>query len=44
MGFRLQDVDDNWSPVSDFLEKPVDLKVLPGRIEPLLARRVYSRN
>lgn len=36
LGFCLQDVDDNWLPVPDFLEKPVDLKMLPGRIEPLL--------
>ena len=38
LGFGAQDIDDNWLPVSDFLEKPVDLRLLPQRIEALLAK------
>ena len=38
LGFGAQDIDDDWLPVSDFLEKPVDLRLLPQRIEALLAR------
>jgi DNA-binding response OmpR family regulator len=38
LGFGTQDIDDDWLPVSDFLEKPVDLRLLPQRIEALLAK------
>ena len=38
LGFGVNDIDDNWLPVSDFLEKPVDLRLLPQRIEALLAK------
>ena len=38
LGFGVQDIDDDWLPVSDFLEKPVDLRLLPQRIEALLAK------
>jgi two-component system OmpR family response regulator len=38
LGFGAQDIDDDWLPVSDFLEKPVDLRLLPQRIEALLAK------
>jgi CheY-like chemotaxis protein len=38
LGFGPQDIDEEWLPVSDFLEKPVDLRLLPQRIEALLAK------
>ncbi len=31
-GFSRHDIDDNWFPVADFMEKPVDLDVLTNRI------------
>jgi DNA-binding response OmpR family regulator len=36
LGFGPQDISDAWLPVSDFLEKPVDLRVLPVRVQALL--------
>jgi DNA-binding response OmpR family regulator len=36
LGFGLDDVDDAWLPVNDFVEKPVDLKVLENRVTALL--------
>jgi len=36
-GFGPQDIDKNWLPVSDFLEKPVDIDVLCSRVEELLS-------
>ena len=36
LGFGSRDIDDNWLPVSDFLEKPVDLDVLRGKVDALL--------
>ena len=36
LGFGTQDIDDNWMPVSDFLEKPVDLDVLQDKVGHLL--------
>jgi DNA-binding response OmpR family regulator len=38
LGFGAQDIDDDWLPVSDFLEKPVDIHVLSQRVEALLAK------
>jgi DNA-binding response OmpR family regulator len=38
LGFGRQDLDDVWMPVSDFLEKPVDLKVLRKRVDTLVGR------
>ena len=38
MGFSSQDIDDNWLPVEDFLEKPVDLNVLREKISALLQK------
>ena len=38
LGFGSRDIDDNWLPVSDFLEKPVDLDVLCDTVETLLDR------
>jgi len=38
LGFGAQDIDDDWMPVSDFLEKPVDLTVLRQRVKKLLTK------
>lgn len=37
LGFGRRDIDDEWLPVSDFLEKPVDFKRLVQSVETLLA-------
>ena len=36
LGFGSRDIDDNWLPVSDFLEKPVDFDVLVSKTNTLL--------
>ncbi len=36
LGFGSTDIDDEWMPVADFLEKPVDLDVLCNKVEALL--------
>lgn len=36
LGFSSRDIDDNWLPVSDFLEKPIDLDVLRNKVSALL--------
>jgi DNA-binding response OmpR family regulator len=36
LGFGPQDIGESWLPVSDFLEKPVDLRVLLTRVNALL--------
>ncbi len=36
LGFGPQDIDDAWMPVTDFLEKPVDLEVLTHKVARLL--------
>lgn len=36
LGFSPQDIDDNWLPVTDFIEKPVDFDVLQERVTLLL--------
>ena len=38
LGFSSRDIDDNWLPVSDFLEKPVDFDVLSSKVDDLLAK------
>ncbi|NIA21569.1 MAG: response regulator [Anaerolineaceae bacterium] len=37
LGFGLWDIDEEWFPVTDFLEKPVDFTVLIDKVEKLLA-------
>jgi CheY-like chemotaxis protein len=37
LGFSNKDIDAKWLPVTEFLEKPVDLKVLQEKVEHLLA-------
>ncbi len=36
LGFSSRDIDNDWLPVSEFLEKPVDLDVLVNRVKILL--------
>ena len=36
LGFASDDIDEDWLPVSDFMEKPVDFDVLAQKIESLL--------
>ncbi|NQT19286.1 MAG: response regulator [Planctomycetes bacterium] len=36
LGFGARDIDDNWLPISAFLEKPVDLVTLCNRVAALL--------
>ncbi len=36
LGFDSSDIDDDWLPVTDFLEKPVDLDVLQSKVDALL--------
>ena len=38
MGFSSKDIDDAWMPVTDFVEKPVDLDVLQNKVAELLAK------
>ena len=37
-GFGSEDIDEDWMPVADFVEKPVDLDVLKSKVEELLAK------
>ena len=36
LGFGSHDIDGDWLPVADFLEKPVDLDVLRSKVAELL--------
>ncbi len=38
LGFSAQDIDDQWLPVSDFLEKPVDFEILRGKVAKMLGK------
>jgi CheY-like chemotaxis protein len=38
LGFSSRDIDDDWLPVSDFLEKPVDFDVLINKVNSLLEK------
>ena len=38
LGFNSKDIDENWLPISDFLEKPVDFDVLCSKTDELLAK------
>ena len=37
LGFSNQDLDPTWLPAAEFLEKPVDLKLLCEKVSALLA-------
>jgi CheY-like chemotaxis protein len=39
LGFSSKDIDEDWLPVTDFLEKPIDLDVLAERVATILANR-----
>jgi DNA-binding response OmpR family regulator len=39
LGFGPGTIDEDWMPVNDFIEKPVDLAVLTSRVSALLAAR-----
>lgn len=36
LGFGKGDIDESWLPVSDFLEKPVDIDVLQNKVAEML--------
>ena len=36
LGFGTKDIDEDWLPVADFLEKPVDFEVLRHKVSTLL--------
>jgi CheY-like chemotaxis protein len=38
LGFGPKDIDDDWLPVTDFLEKPVDFDVLVNKVSKLLGQ------
>ena len=38
MGFNERDIDKDWLPVSDFVEKPIDLNVLKEKVHALLSQ------
>lgn len=38
LGFSSRDIDDNWMPVADFLEKPVDFDALLRKVAELLGK------
>jgi DNA-binding response OmpR family regulator len=38
LGFGSADCDEYWLPVQDFVDKPVDLNILRGRVSALLAQ------
>ena len=38
LGFGPKDIDDDWLPVTDFLEKPVDFDVLVNKVSNLLGQ------
>jgi len=43
LGFSEKDIDDDWMPVTEFLEKPIDLDVLAERVDTILAGRQGRR-
>jgi len=38
LGFCSRDIDDNWLPISNFMEKPIDFDVLRSEVEALLLK------
>ena len=38
IGFSRQDIDDDWLPVDDFLDKPVDFDTLARKVSHLLGK------
>lgn len=44
LGFGPQDIDDEWLPVTEFLEKPVELDDLRRRVAALICKPVGGEN
>jgi two-component system OmpR family response regulator len=44
LGFSSLDIDDTWLPVTDFLEKPVDLEVLLSTVTTLIDNPVSNKS
>ena len=38
LGFSSKDIDEDWLPATDFLEKPIDMDVLSERVKTILAK------
>jgi CheY-like chemotaxis protein len=38
LGFGAKDIDEDWLPVTDFLEKPVDFDLLRQKVAQLLGQ------
>jgi len=38
LGFGAKDIDDTWLPISDFVEKPVDISTLMAKVTGLLSK------
>ena len=41
-GFDKRDIDDQWMPVTDFLEKPIDFNVLRTKVSTLLEKKISN--
>ena len=44
LGFGSRDIDENWLPVSEFLEKPVDFDILKNKVAELLDKAGISES
>ena len=44
LGFGSKEIDDDWLPVADFLEKPVDFDVLRHKVAALLSEDRTARS
>ena len=44
LGFGTKDIDDDWLPVADFLEKPVDFEILRHKVSALLSKDNPARS
>ena len=42
MGFGPEDISEDWMPVQDFLEKPIDFDVLVAKVEKLAGQKQTS--
>ncbi|HDY88908.1 MAG TPA: response regulator [bacterium] len=40
LGFSARDIDDDWLPVEDFLDKPVDFNLLRKKVSEMLSKTV----
>ena len=44
LGFSSRDIDNEWLPVTEFIEKPVDFDMLKQRVSELLIRAIDKEN